>query len=109
MPPKSFLGEFEQMVLLAILQRGDHANALEIRRELEESADRTVSKGAFYTTLDRLEKKGYLTWEARPVAEGRGGMPQRHFRVSPEGIQELQRSRDALRALWRGLDGVLGA
>ena len=65
MPPKAFLGEFEQMVLLAILQRGKDANALEIRRELEASANRRVTKGAFYTTLDRLERKGYLTWEAR--------------------------------------------
>ena len=62
MAPKSFLGEFEQMVLLAILQRGEDANALEIRRELEESANRKVAKGAFYTTLNRLERKKYLSW-----------------------------------------------
>ena len=107
MAPKSFLGEFEQMVLLAILQRGRNANALEIRRELEESADRAVSKGAFYTTLDRLEKKGYLSWTSRMPERGRGGMPQRHFSVTPEGIAELRKSKDALIRLWRGLDQVL--
>ncbi len=107
MPPKTFLGEFEQMVLLAILQRGDRANALEINRELEASAGRSVSKGAFYTTLDRLERKGYLTWEARPAEDGRSGLPQRHFRVTPEGIAELRKAREALTRLWRGLDGVL--
>jgi len=61
MPSKSFLGEFEQMILLAILQGGEDANAFEIRKELEASAGRAVTKGAFYTTLDRLEQKKYLT------------------------------------------------
>jgi len=101
----SFLGEFEQMILLAILQGGDDANAYEIRKELDASAGRTVTKGAFYTTLDRLERKNYLTWTAR-VADGRrGGMPQRHFQVTPAGIRELRKSHDALMNLWRG--GVL--
>ena len=107
MPPNTFLGEFEQMVLLAILQRGENANALEIRRELEESAGRKVTKGAFYTTLDRLEKKRYLTWTARVANGGRGGLPQRHFKVTPEGIAELQKAKEALTRLWRGLDQVL--
>ena len=106
MAPKSFLGEFEQMVLLAILQRGEDANALEIRRELEESANRKVAKGAFYTTLNRLERKKYLSWTARTVGEGRSGLPQRHFKVTPQGVAELQKSRDALQNLWQGLDAV---
>lgn len=106
MAPKSFLGEFEQMVLLAILQRGEDANALEIRRELEESANRKVAKGAFYTTLNRLERKKYLSWTARTVGEGRSGLPQRHFKVMPQGVAELQKSRDALQNLWQGLDEV---
>jgi DNA-binding PadR family transcriptional regulator len=107
MPTNSYLGEFEQMVLLAILQGGDEANALQVRRELEHSANRTVSKGAFYTTLDRLEKKGYLTWSTHADDGIRGGLPQRYFRVTPEGVAELQKSRDALMRLWRGLDRVL--
>ncbi len=106
MAPKSFLGEFEQMVLLAILQRGEDANALEIRRELEESANRKVAKGAFYTTLNRLERKKYLSWNGRTVVEGRSGLPQRHFKVTPQGVAELQKSRDALQNLWQGLDEV---
>ena len=106
MAPKSFLGEFEQMVLLAILQRGEDANALEIRRELEESANRKVAKGAFYTTLNRLERKKYLSWTARAVLERRSGLPQRHFKVTPQGVAELQKSRDALQNLWQGLDEV---
>lgn len=107
MPSKTFLGEFEQMILLAILQGGEDANAFQLRKELEASAGRTVAKGAFYTTLDRLEKKRYLTWTTRVAHEGRGGMPQRHFKVTPEGIQELRKSQEALMNLWR--DGVLDA
>ena len=54
---REYLGEFEQMVLLAILQEsGDGAFALEVRRRIEGDAGRGVSRGAFYTTLDRLEK-----------------------------------------------------
>ena len=107
MPSTTFLGEFEQMVLLAILQCGIAANGYEIRRELERSAERRVSKGAFYTTLDRLEGKGYLTWEARVPERGPSSLPQRHFRVTPRGVSELRRSRAALLNLWRGLDEVL--
>jgi DNA-binding PadR family transcriptional regulator len=105
MPRNTFLGEFEQMVLLAILQGGEDANAFEVRKELESSAGRTVTKGAFYTTLDRLERKKYLTWTMRVAEQGRGGMPQRHFNVAPAGVRELRKSRDALVSLWR--DGVL--
>jgi len=103
----AFLGEVEQMGLLAILQCGDRANGLEIRRELEASANRSVSKGAFYTTLDRLETKGWLRWETREPEEGLSRLPQRHFTVTPAGLEELRRSREALHNLWRGLDELL--
>lgn len=106
--PKSFLGEFEQMVLLAILQRGDTAYGIEVRKELERSARREVSRGAFYTTLDRMEAKGYVKWKTMPSAADRGGMPQRLFKVNPAGIRALRASRKALLTLWRGLDEVLG-
>lgn len=108
MAPSGYLGEFEQMVLLAILQCRDHANAYEIRRELEASANRSVSKGAFYTTLDRMETKGYLTWVARAADNGPSSLPQRHFTVTLSGLEELRRSRSALLNLWRDLDQVLG-
>ena len=108
MSPNVFLGEFEQMVLLAILQQGSQAFALEVRRELEKSADRTVSRGAFYTTLERMEKKGFVTWEEEtPDDAGRTG-PLRRFAVTNEGLEALRVSRRALRELSRGLDGLLG-
>ncbi|MBT8488461.1 MAG: PadR family transcriptional regulator [Gemmatimonadetes bacterium] len=109
MASNGYLGEFEQMVLLAIMQGGEDANALHVRRELEENANRSVTKGAFYTTLDRLEKKKYVTWKARVPESGRRGLAQRHFRVTPQGVDELRKSRQALLKLWRGLEGLLDA
>jgi PadR family transcriptional regulator, regulatory protein PadR len=105
--PKSFLGEFEQMVLLAILQQGEDAFALEVRREIERSADRTVSRGAFYTTLDRLERKGYVRWREEETDARRSGL-LRLFEVTPDGLAALRASRQAFEELSRGLDGLLG-
>ena len=107
MSPNTFLGEFEQMVLLAILQSGDAAFALEVREELERSAERTVSRGAFYTTLDRLEKKGLLAWDESVPSDGRTQKPLRRYRVTSPGVEALRASRAALMRLWRDLDGVL--
>ncbi len=103
MSPNAFLGEFEQMVLLAVLQRGEDAFALEVRQVLEDRAGRTVSRGAFYTTLDRLERKGLVTWTEEEAGPRRTG-PLRRFRVTPDGIKALQASRRALETLWQGLD-----
>jgi DNA-binding PadR family transcriptional regulator len=104
---RSFLGEFEQMVLLAILQCGEEAYALEVRREIEERAERAVSRGAFYTTLDRLERKGLVLWTEAP-ADARAGGPFRRYSVTPAGIEALRVSRAALMNLWRGLGRELG-
>lgn len=108
MSPKSFLGEFEQMVLLAILQQGDRAFALEVRREIERSAERTVSRGAFYTTLDRLEDKGFVEWSEAESGDPRRTGPLRLFSVTPEGLDALRTSRRAYDTLSRGLDELLG-
>ena len=107
MPRKGTLGEFEQLVLLAILRRGEDAYSLGIRRELEENAGRQVSRGAFYATLDRLESKGYVDWKEVPPGDSRGGLPQRRFRVTAGGIRALRSSRDTLLSMWQGLETIL--
>lgn len=101
------LGEFEQLVLLAILQCRETAFGLEVRAEIEESAGRKVSRGAFYTTLDRLEKKGYLEWEEATPTDRDRTAPLRRFSVTQEGLAALRASRRALQSLWRGLDEIL--
>lgn len=107
MTERSFLGEFEQMVLLAVLQRQDQAFGLEVRRELERRANRSVSRGAFYTTLERLNGKGYLTWEEATPPNARREAPQRRFSVTSEGVEALRHSRAALLSLWSGLEARL--
>lgn len=104
---KGYLGVFEQMVLLAILRQGDEAFGLEVRREIEAGAGRKVSRSAFYTTLDRLEKKGLVKWAPRESENARRTAPIRLFEVTPAGMVALRESRGALEHLWRGMDEVV--
>ena len=106
--PATSLGEFEQLVLLAILQLDDDGYALSILRELDRRAGRRVSRGALYKTLERLESKGHVSWAVEETTPGRGGHPRRRFRVTPDGVAALQNARDALFRFWRGLEGILG-
>ena len=107
MGTNKYLGEFEQMVLLAILHLEDGAYGRAIREELQERANRTVTHGAAYVTLDRMVAKGLLESELREPDEGRGGRAKRYFTVTSEGLQALRESRTALQNLWNGLEEVL--
>lgn len=101
------LGEFEQLVLLAVLQLGAEAHAAPVREAIEEGARRRVTRGALYATLDRLTAKGFLDWEVEESTPARGGIPRRRFRVTTEGLTALRASYNALRTLSRGLERVL--
>lgn len=104
---RSFLGEFEQRVLLAILRCQRNAYPLEIRKEIARASGHEPSRGAFYTTLDRLEAKKLVRWTTEHGNAGRDGLPQRKFAVTPDGVKALRASRKTLLELWRGLDDVL--
>lgn len=101
------LGEFEQLVLLAVLRLEAEAYASRVRQTIEEGARRRVTRGALYATLDRLTTKGFLDWEVEESTPARGGIPRRRFRVTKNGVAALRRSYNALRTLSRGLEGVL--
>jgi DNA-binding PadR family transcriptional regulator len=102
------LGEFEQMVLLAILQLGEDVYGVPIVEEIERRTDRSVARAAVYVTLRRLEKKGLVeSWMGEP-SEERGGKARRLVRVRPEGQRLLQGSRRAMEAMWQGLDPAHG-
>ena len=105
---RSFLGEFEQRVLLAILRCERNAYPLEIRKEIARTSGHEPSRGAFYTTLDRLEAKKLVRWTTEKGDAEREGLPQRKFTVTPAGLTALRASRKTLLALWRGLDKILG-
>jgi PadR family transcriptional regulator, regulatory protein PadR len=97
------LGEFEQIVLLAVLRLGDGAYGVPIQREIEKRAGRRVTVGALYATLDRLESKGLLdSWFADPTPQ-RGGRSKRYFKLLPEGVAALAESKAALDRMWQGL------
>jgi PadR family transcriptional regulator, regulatory protein PadR len=97
------LGEFEQIVLLAVLRLGDDAYGVPIRREIEKQAGRKTTVGALYSTLDRLEAKGLVgSWFADPTSE-RGGRSRRYFRVEPAGIEALTRARQMYDRMWKGV------
>lgn len=100
----SFLGEFEQVVLLAVARLGDDGYGVTIRREIEERAEREVSVGAVYATLSRLEDKGMLSsWEGDPEAR-RGGRARRHYRLEPDGARALRAARGMMDRMWDGVD-----
>jgi len=100
------LGEFEQMVLLAVLcaaQEAEEAYGVTVHAELERRTKRRVARGAVYMTLDRLEKKGLLeSFLTAPTPE-RGGRAKRCYRVTKPALAALRASRRALVALWEGL------
>lgn len=98
-----YLGEFEQVVLLAVVRLGKSAYGVPIRREIEERTGRQTSVGALYATLDRLESKGYLqSWFGESTAQ-RGGRSKRFFRLLPAGEEALSRSKNMLDSMWRGV------
>ena len=98
------LGDFEQMVLLAILQLRGQVYGVPIVDEIERRTGRSVSRAAVYVTLRRLEEKGLVSsWLGEPTAE-RGGKARRCVRVEARGVQLLRASREAVDRMWRGLD-----
>jgi PadR family transcriptional regulator PadR len=104
---RSALGQFEHVVLLAILRLGDTAYAPAILEEIESRTGKPASPGSMYVTLDRLEEKGLIRSRLADAADERGGRPRRYVTVTAYGMRELRASRTALLKLWRGLEGVL--
>ena len=104
---QGFLGEFEQMVLLAILRLGAEATGPGISGELEARAGRRVSRGALYSSLDRLERKGLLRWTVVGATSERGGQPVRNFELTESGLESLRTSMQALLNLSSGLESTL--
>jgi DNA-binding PadR family transcriptional regulator len=97
------LGEFEQLILLAILQLDGDVYGVPIVEEIKRRTGRSVSRSAVYVTLRRLEEKGLVSsWMGDPTPE-RGGKPRRCVKVEPEGLRLLHESRHALDQMWRGL------
>jgi len=101
-----YLGSFEQVVLLAILRLREDAYGMRVRQEIETRGGRSVSLGAVYATLDRLETKGYVSSRAGDATPARGGRAKRFFRIESSGMAALQRSLRAIATMSEGLSGL---
>jgi len=108
MSNRDYLGEFEHIVLLAVLRLDDQAYGVTVRREIEVRTKREVSIGAIYATLDRLEAKGYVQSRPGDPTPERGGRSKRFFRVTAPGVSAIHRTHRAIRSLAEGLD-LLGS
>lgn len=98
-----YLGELEQMVLWAILRFDGEAYGTPILEVLEERADRAVTPGALYATIDRLEEKGVIESRLADPEPGRGGRRKRYLSVTPRGDEALRLARTKWMRLWEGL------
>lgn len=106
MAGRDYLGEFEHIVLLALLRLDDQAYGVTVRREIQTRIKREVSIGAVYATLDRLQTKGYVkAFRGDPTPE-RGGRSKCFFRVTAEGMAAVSRTHGALEMMTEGLDLV---
>lgn len=96
------LGEFEQVVLLALAHFDDDAYGVQIFDEIRKITGRESSLTAVYMTLSRLEAKGFVASEKGASTPRRGGRAKRFYRLAPAGAKALQRSRRTLEKLWEG-------
>ncbi|MEP1143308.1 MAG: PadR family transcriptional regulator [Henriciella sp.] len=103
MPNEKFLGEFELIVIGALMRLGEEAYGVSIINEIDRRTGRDVSAGALYATLNRLEKKGYVRAHMGEASAVRGGRAKRFFEVTTEGRAQVERSSVALHQMMQGL------
>jgi PadR family transcriptional regulator PadR len=104
MSGRDYLGEFEHMIVLALLRLGDDAYGVTVRQEIEARTKREVSIGAVYATLDRLEGKGLVKSRRGDPTPERGGRSKRFFNVTAKGVAAVNRAQRALHSMTEGLD-----
>jgi len=103
MRKRDYLGNFELMVLLAVIRVGDDAYGVPISREIEDTTGREVALGSVYAALERLEAKGLVSSELGDPTPERGGRAKRYFRVTGKGLREVREAQRSLVKLWQGL------
>ena len=108
MASRSYLGNFELMVLLAVIRLDDAAYGVTILRTLEAGTGREVAIGSIYAALERLQGKGLVSSRLGEPTPERGGRAKRYFRVTPDGVREARSTREALSVLWEGLPQLEG-
>ena len=99
----AYLGEFEQLILFAVLQLADDAYGVSIREAIETQTGRTVSSGAIYTALGRLEDRGLVRSRAGRPTPGRAGRPRKYYSLRPEGARALEASYTTIQSMAAGV------
>jgi DNA-binding PadR family transcriptional regulator len=103
-----YLGNFELMVLLALMRLGEDAYGVTIARELEKQTGREVVIASVYATLERLEERGLVSSSLGDSTPERGGRAKRYFRMTGAGLREARDARRCLMNLWKGLLDLKG-
>lgn len=98
------LGEFEILVLVALVRLTPEAYGVSIREEIEDQTERQVTVGALYATLNRLEKKQYVTTRMGEATAERGGRAKRFYEITPLGQSQLKRAMTSLKNMVSGTD-----
>jgi len=104
MSSSDYLGEFEHIVIPALLRLGDRAYGVTVSQEIEARTGREVCIGAIYATLDRLEAKGYVKSQFGEPTPERGGRSKRFFRATAKGLSAVNRTHRAVQNMIQGLD-----
>jgi len=108
MARSGYLGEFELMVLLALIRLGEDAYGVPICHEIEKQSGREAALGSVYAALERLEEKGIVTSRLGDSTAVRGGRAKRYFRVTAQGVRQVRQTQRVLMNLWRGLPELEG-
>lgn len=103
------LGEFEKLLLFALLAEGAGADGAALRQHIEERTGRVVSPGAVYTAMDRLQGRGFVSSEVVNAPPEQGGRRQKKYRIEPDGAAALDRAVRDLNSMAAGLDDELAA
>jgi PadR family transcriptional regulator PadR len=106
MADRDYLGEFELMVILAVVHLGDEAYGVPVSRELEKHRNRNVSVSSVYAALERLEGKGLISSRLGESTQERGGRAKRYFQVTKDGLRAIHETRQVLTTLWRTLPAL---
>ena len=108
MPKPTYLGEFELLVMLTVIRLGEGAYGVPIAREIEQQTGRLVAFATVYSTLERLQEKGFVCSNLGEATRERGGRAKRYFRVTSPGLRTVRETKQGLIRLWRGLRELEG-
>ena len=97
------LGEFEQLILLALVRLGENAYGVSMRKEIEARTGRAISAGAIYTALERLETRGFVSSRLGEPTPQRRGRPRKYYRLDSGGADALNRSYSSFAKMAKGI------